>query len=135
MIWNGSKAIVPSLVSGSHLFGGGQVQGMDGADLFVSHTRDPRLASLSNEALEALPRCEDVIAMYSPGVLDRRPGWPAKSNRIKQSASTIACGVRRRESVELPRNAETQARDGLYCLRKGRLQPSIRERCVWPNPR
>src|SRR3974377_1435753 len=35
-----------------------------------------------------------------------------------------------RRGVELPRNAEAQTSDGLYCLRKGRLQPSIRERYV-----
>ena len=39
--------------------------------LVHAHTRDPRLASLPNEALEALSRAYDtVLALYSPAVLD-----------------------------------------------------------------
>jgi hypothetical protein len=43
--------------------------------LVHAHTRDPRLASLSNEALEALARAyDDVLVRYSPAVLAVQDG-------------------------------------------------------------
>jgi hypothetical protein len=49
-----------------------------------AHVRDPLLAALPKEALAR--SYDEVLEKYAkPVLLGCLPGWPAKSNRIKQS--------------------------------------------------
>jgi len=60
-----------------------QEVGISGS-LVHTHTRDPRLATLPNEALEALARAyDDVLAQYTPTVLDVAQDGP--QNQIEST--------------------------------------------------